>query len=263
MKRSGFTLIELLVVIAIIGILAALLFSGVFGLLNQSASARNKDNAELLQAAIMEYWHDQGRWPIPKGHKPSKVGRQTHRQTDSEGHEIQGTDYETYQYKLVYGALGSDGRIKDNGNGRANSGNDVIVKILLDAKVGTQKADKRYLDLGPFITTPYEDHADPTTLTYPIEDQVSARGLEEKAISGALQVPLLFQANFIRCPHCGKLYPEGGGRTTCNSRDCDYYKEKNKFYRFTAAELRRKIRGAKPYVITFDFINNKCDVSMP
>jgi hypothetical protein len=26
----------------------------------------------VLQAGIMEYWHDQNRWPLPKGVKPSK-----------------------------------------------------------------------------------------------------------------------------------------------------------------------------------------------
>ncbi len=263
MKRSGFTLIEILVVIAIIGILAGLLFSGIFGLLNQSANAKNQDNAALLSAAIMEYWHDQGRWPIPKTHKPKKANRQTHHQTDYEGDEIEGTDYETYQYKLVYGAVDKNGRVADNGYGRDQSNNDVIVKILLDAKVGKNKSPKKYIDLGPFITAPYEEHVDPNTINYPIEDQVSARGLEDEVISGNVKAPLLFQSSFIRCPKCGKLYPAGGGRRTCDSKDCAYYKSQGKFYRFKASELKGNVKGAKPYVITFDFLNNKCNVTMP
>ena len=263
MKRSGFTLIEILVVIAIIGILAGLLFSGVFGLLNQSANAKNQDNAALLSAAIMEYWHDQGRWPIPKNHKPKKVNRQTHHQQDNEGQDIEGTDYETYQYKLVYGAIGKNGKVADNGYGREHSNNDEIVKILLDAKVGKNKSPKKYIDLGPFITVPYDENVDPDTISYPIEDQVSARGLEDSVISGKVKAPLLFQTSFIRCPKCGKLYPAGGGRRTCDSRDCEYYKSQGKYYRFKASELKGNVKGAKPYVITFDFLNNKCDVTMP
>ena len=256
MKRSAFTLIELLVVIAVIGLLAGLLFTGVLGLVGQGRAAANKDNAALLSTAIMEYWHDQGRWPIPKGHKPKKVGRRTVRDTDSGGSEIEGTDREIYQYKLVYGALNKDGKVTKG------YGNDEIVKILLSAKIGKLQEDKSYLDLGPFITAP-DDGTDPDNLTYPIEDVVPAGGLEEQAKSGKLKVPLLFRSAFIQCPHCKKLYPVGGGRRTCDSRSCDYYEANKKFYRFKAKELKGNIQGAKPYVITFDFLNNKCDVTMP
>ena len=262
-KRSGFTLIELLVVIAVIGLLAGLLFTGVLGLVGQGRNAANKDNAALLSAAIMEYWHDQGRWPVPKGHKPKKVGRKTVYDSDSEGSAIQETEHEIYQYKLVYGALDKEGRIKDNGYGRDKSGNDEIVKILLSAKVGTEKADKSYLDLGPFITCPYEDGTDVSNVKYPIEDVVPAGGLEEPVKEGKIRAPLLFRSEFIQCPHCKKLYPKGGGRRTCDNRACDYYTSQGKFYRFKAGELKGNVQGAKPYVITFDFINNKCDVTMP
>ena len=266
MKRSGFTLIELLLVIAVIGLLSGLLFTGVLGLVGQSRNAANKDNAALLSAAIMEYWHDQGRWPVPTGHKPKKVDRKTITPTYVEGsqeHEVANQDYEVYQYKLVYGALDKDGKIKDNGNGREHSNNDEIVKILLDAKVGKLKAPKSYLDLSPFITVPYDDKVNPSTITYPIEEVVSARGLEEQVKQGKIKAPLMFRSKFIRCPKCKKLYPQGGGRRTCDNRDCEYFKSQGKFYRFKAAELKGNAEGAKPYVITFDFINNKCDVSMP
>lgn len=257
MKRSAFTLIELLVVIAVIGLLAGLLFTGVLGLVGQSRAAANKDNASLLSAAIMEYWHDQGRWPIPKGHKPKKVGRRTVRDTDSEGAEIEGTDREIYQYKLVYGALDKTGKVLKDYN------NDQIVKILLSAKVGKLKEDKSYLDLGPFITCPYEDGTDADTVSYPIDEVVPAGGLEEAAKEGKIKVPLLFRSSFMQCPHCKKLYPTGGGRRTCDNRSCDYYVANNKFYRFSAKERKGNVQGAKPYVITFDFLNNKCDVTMP
>lgn len=262
MKRSAFTLIELLVVIAIIGLLAGLLFTGVLGLVKQGRNAANKDNAALLAGAIMEYWHDQGRWPIPKGHKPKKVGRKTVYDSDSEGSDIQESEHEIYQYKLVYGKLDKNGKVtKDYGN-------EEIVKILIGAKVGKLKEDKSYLDLGPFITAPYDDATSVESLTYPIDEVVPAGPLQEepmlsKVKSGATKVPLLFRSQFMQCPHCKKLYPVGGGRRTCNSRDCEYFKSQGNFYRFKAAELKGNFEGAKPYVITFDFINNKCDVTMP
>ena len=256
-RKTGFTLIELLVVIAVIGLLAGLLFTGVLGLVKQGRNAANKDNAALLSAAIMEYWHDQGRWPIPKGHKPKKVGRTTVYDSDSEGHDIQETEHETYQYKLVYGKLDRNGKVAKDYN------NSEIVKILVGAKVGKLKEDKSYLDLGPFVTCPYEDGTDADTVEYPIDEVIPAGGLEEKAKSGQVKVPLLYRSNFMQCPHCKKLYPVGGGRRTCDSRACPYYETNNKFYRFKAAELKGNFEGAKPYVITFDFINNKCDVTMP
>jgi len=262
MKRSAFTLIELLVVIAVIGLLAGLLFTGVLGLVKQGRNASNKDNATLLSAAIMEYWHDQGRWPIPKGHKPKKANRKTVYDSDSEGSDIQETEREIYEYKLVYGKLDKNGKVASGYN------NSEIVKILLSAKVGKLKEDKSYLDLGPFITAPYEDGTDPDGLTYPIDDVVPAGPLQEEPLlskvkSGGTKVPLLFRSQFMQCPHCKRLYPVGGGRRTCDSRACPYYESNNKYYRFKAAELKGNFEGAKPYVITFDFINNKCDVTMP
>ena len=267
MKRSGFTLIELLLVIAVIGLLAGLLFTGVLGLVGQSRNAANKDNAAILSAAIMEYWHDQGRWPVPTGHKPTKTNKRTIYKTDGDGNEeTEGT--EVYTYKLVYGALDRDGKIKNNGYGVEHSNNDEIVKILVSATVKTKgggTTEKRYLSLEPFITTPYADgdQINPNTVRYPIEEPVPARGLEGDVKQGKVKAPLLFRSKFIQCPHCKKLYPVGGGRRTCDSRDCQYYQDHDKFYRFQAAELKGNAEGAKPYVITFDFINNKCDVTMP
>ena len=261
MKRSAFTLIELLVVIAVIGLLAGLLFTGVLNLVRQGRNAANRDNAAILSAAIMEYWHDQGRWPIPKGHKPKKVwakeSDKSVRDVDIDGQEIEGSEHQVYQYKLVYGALNKDGKVSKG------YGNDAIVQILLSAKVGKLQEDKSYLDLGPFVTCPYEDGTDADAVAYPIDEVVPAGGLEEKAKTGQVKVPLLYRAQFIQCPHCKKIYTKKDDRRTCDDRACKYYEEHHKFYRFKAKERKGNFEGAKPYVITFDFMNNKCDVTMP
>lgn len=268
MKRSGFTLVELLLVIAVIGILSGLLFTGVLGLVGQARDAANEDNATMLEAAIMEYWHDQGRWPLPAGHKPKKsqtgktagdIAREREIGADAISEEMEHS--KIYTYKLVYGEVGSNGAVKNNGYGQEHSNNSEIVKILLDAKVGKKKSEKKYLELDSFITV--EDGVDGNAPDggYPIEEVRSARGLDADAKAG--KVPLLFRAKFIKCNHCNKLYSKTGDRRKCTNDDCPYKKSQGSAYRFTAGELKGNAEGAKPYVITFDFINNKCDVTMP
>ena len=62
---------------------------------------------------------------------------------------------------------------------------------------------------------------------------------------------------FFKCPNCEKRYVKTGGRRTCDNRACQYYKQQGKFYRF---QKNDETEGAQPYVITFDFLNNKCSV---
>lgn len=273
-RTEAFTLIELLVVIAIIGLLAGLLFTGVLGLVKQGRNAANKDNAALLSAAIMEYWHDQGRWPIPPGHKPRKVNQRTIYQYGKDGDESTREENGTkvYSYGLVYGSVNKNGEVRNDQTKGYAGGNDQIVQILLSATVKNKSGEnvtKSYLDLEPFVTCPYEDGTDAGNVTYPIEETVPAGPLQKEPMlskikNGTLAVPLLYRSEFIKCPHCKKLYPKSNSRRTCENRECPYYEQNDhKFYRFKASELKGNAQGAKPFVITFDFINNKCDVTMP
>ena len=133
-----------------------------------------------------------------------------------------------------------------------------LINATVKSKTGNE-VPKSYIKLEPFITV--EDGVDADSAEYPVEEVRPARGLEDDAKKG--KIPLLFRSKFMQCPHCKKLYPVGGGRRTCDNRDCSYYTSNDKFYRFKAGELKGNAEGAKPYVITFDFINNKCDVTMP
>lgn len=147
--RSGFTLIELLIVIAIIGVLVGFISSAVLRITRTSAEKRAANNAKVLQAAIFEYWHDNGKWPVGTD-KPSKVSKTYSGLDSSTGGEAETMKY-VGTYNLTYYA--------DNYK---------VVKNLIDATLpdGTHKT---YLDLRGFAV--------PTkiTSTFPVDDTVDAQ----------------------------------------------------------------------------------------
>jgi prepilin-type N-terminal cleavage/methylation domain-containing protein len=62
-RKAAFTLIELLVVIVIIGILAALLFSGINAAIRLARRTQAKSEVQLLAAAMDAYYAEYHRWP--------------------------------------------------------------------------------------------------------------------------------------------------------------------------------------------------------
>jgi prepilin-type N-terminal cleavage/methylation domain-containing protein len=63
-SRKAFTLIELLVVIAIIGILMALLFPAIKGILDSAARTQARTQITGIVAAVKHYYSDYGQYPI-------------------------------------------------------------------------------------------------------------------------------------------------------------------------------------------------------
>jgi prepilin-type N-terminal cleavage/methylation domain-containing protein len=61
---QGFTLIELLVVVAIIGLLAALLFPAVSGVLKKGKTTTAQTEVKSIQTAITAYLNDYGKFPL-------------------------------------------------------------------------------------------------------------------------------------------------------------------------------------------------------
>ena len=245
--RAGFTLIELLIVIAIIGILAGLLSTAIMKLTKTAVDKRNKNNAERLEAAIVEYWHDMGRWPIDKSAKPVlKEGKGSALAGSEEA--ASGTAITTYTYEMSF---------------REN--NDAVVGLLLDAQLpdGTRK---NFLDLNGY-STPVESSVSKWPVREVVDARLAYRGeaTDEsgKAVPARKKPVLVYFAPFIKCPHCETYYPLTGSRNFCTEDDCKYWKNSGKRYRFTKAEKRRPYQFAQPYKIVFDFQNNVVDVSAP
>ena len=245
--RAGFTLIELLIVIAIIGILAGLLSTAIMKLTKTAVDKRNKNNAERLEAAIVEYWHDMGRWPIDKNAKPVlKEGKGSALAGSAEA--ASGTSIATYRYEMSF---------------REN--NDEVVGYLLDAQLpdGTRK---NFLDLNGY-STPVESSVSKWPVREVVDARLAYRGEATddsgKAVPARKKPVLVYFAPFIKCPHCETYYPLTGSRNFCTDDDCKYWKNSGKRYRFTKAEKRRPYQFAQPYKIVFDFQNNVVDVSAP
>ncbi len=134
--RSGFTLIELLLVLAIIAVLAGMLSSAILMMSKKANSDRISSNAKALQAAIVEYWHDTGEWPIGNNDQPKmqNVGKT---QYGKESAGEQSTEKNIYRFSLTYG----DSKLP----------NKTVVEKLLKGELpggGT----KRFLDLHGFVT---------------------------------------------------------------------------------------------------------------
>ncbi len=235
LRRSGFTLIELLVVVAIIGILAALVSSAIMKLTKTAANKRNTNNAERLEAAIVEYWHDKGRWPLPLREKPD------HKKIEKgykglKGSRDEDRDVTVYTYTKSY-----------------SSDNHKIVNNLLDVPLddGTVKT---FLDLHGYMTP-----ADPSA-TPPYEEVVDAWQYHED--NKGSPVTLVYFAPFLECPKCHTYWAATGSRNFCTDSAC---KEANggKEYRFTKSEKAHPVSKAMPFVIDFDLFSNVVNVRAP
>ena len=246
-RRSGFTLIELLIVIGIIGILAGLLSTAILQITKTAVNKRNINNAERLEAAIVEYWHDMGRWPIPANAKPVLTkGKGTALAGSAEaesGHAI-----DTFTYEMSF-----------------REDNDTVVGLLLDAEL-PDRTKKNFLDLNGF-TTPVDSSVSKWPVSAVVDARLAYRGEatddEGKSIPARKKPVLVYFAPFVKCPHCETYFPLTGGRNYCTENDCPYYKGNGKRYRFTKAEKRRPHQLAQPFKIAFDFNNNVVKVTAP
>ena len=243
--RSGFTLIELLIVIAIVGILAGLVSSAIVVVMKSATEKRIASNAERLRAAIVEYWHDVGRWPIPDNAKPVMERTGTKKKDmllNSETGDDDSNKTDAFSYVMSY--AGNNGE---------------VVNSLLEKMLPDGQTIKTFLDLHGF-TVPTEEYKG----KWPALEVVDA--FEAHEADKDAPVTLCYFAEFVVCPHCKRYYLRNGA-TGCTydgdsngKPDCDYYKENDQAYKFTDQELSSPIKGALPYVIKFDLNNNVADV---
>ena len=239
--RSGFTLIELLIVIAIVGILAGLVSSAIVVVMKSANEKRIQSNADRLQAAIMEYWHDKGQWPIPENAEP-KLENTGHKKKNAADRTTYAEDPsafdDTFSYVLSY-----------SGN------NDEVVSRLLDVMLPDQQTVKTFVDLHGF-TVPAKDFGQ----KWPATEVVDA--FEARSADSSHPMILSYFADFVVCPECKRYYLRNGA-TSCTydgdgngKPDCKFYEDNKLAYKFTESELSHPIRGALPYVIKFDLNNN-------
>ena len=243
-RRGGFTLIELLTVIAIIGILAGLITAAIFAVTGAANRARNESNAARLEAAIVEYWHDMGHWPLPslQSAKKNLVFRRVG------GSQLEGVtrtedEQQFYSYTMTFST--------DNGD---------VVGELLDADFNGTKKD--FLDLHGFATTIVEKPGDND---WPVEGTVDAwlahegQAVDEetgKTLPKRAAPVLVYRSDLYKCPHCNGYFV----RPRCTDTSCSFYKSNGTGYRMSETE---KVSASKPYVITFDLKNNTVSVSAP
>ena len=257
MKKSGFTLIELLVVIAVIGILIGILFHGVFSVTEVSNKKRNANNAELLRAAIMEYRHDTGKWPIPDA-DASGASASTE-DADPNAPSLNGRKRKKILWSLTYGEVdGKTGAVKGKNN-------DVVVEFLLNGKIGDKNVEKTYLDLHTFVTT--EDGTAAKYMTEATEETTSAYDWWRDHGKKGKDLALVYRTKFVKCPVCRKYVAvDSMEEGMCDNPDCHDTAanpddgDAAPSHVFSARELSRKVEGAMPYKITFDFVNASCKV---
>lgn len=114
-RTSGFTLMEMLVVVGVLAILMGLLAPAILKTFKVASSKKTLMEAQSLQSAIVEYWHDQGSWPLPKGTGITRSG-------------------EKLNYTVTF---------------REN--NDEVFNLLLDVNYGGSK--KNYIETAEHLTT--------------------------------------------------------------------------------------------------------------
>ncbi len=268
--RSGFTLIELLIVVCIVGILAGLVSSAVVKITRSAVDRKNLANRDRLQSAIMEYWHDMGRWPIDRNVTPTLKRSGSKIKDWQQDRQSSANKTAAFKYSVVFRG---DGVVADD-----QGCNDKLVEKLLDQLLPDQKTRKTFIDLHGF----YCPAADSQSVKWPATELVDAfdfyngNATDEAGNEIPKKTPILsFLARFAVCPHCHHYYLPSDAvfqqhEQTCyydgdgdGSPDCPYYEANNYTpYRFTKTQLeeRNLTKAALPYTIEIDLVNNIVNV---
>lgn len=230
----GFTLMELMIVVAIVAVLAGLVSTAVVRIMRQAAKNRVENQMAQIRAAVMEYRHDFGRWPIPPGGKWKPV------QT--------GGGY----WKLKFCSENMGGCQGDNS---------VVLEMLLDTgKTGEGYTKRDLIDIHGFSgvmstneVSDAEEKRTRTSQTYATWGDAWAMS-EPDGEGVHKKIPtLVWKDKVYYCRLCGGYYQNN----RCTNRGCDYFKERHAFRKLPASDMREV---AKPFYIAFEFDNDRAIV---
>ena len=73
-RRHGFTIVELIVIIVVVALIASISTIAYRSIQSDARDEKRKMDALMLQAAIEDYYMDNGEYPIPSGKCPGDPG---------------------------------------------------------------------------------------------------------------------------------------------------------------------------------------------
>lgn len=221
-SRSGFTLVEMLIVVGVLAVLIGLLAPAILKNIKIAQRKKNANERAVLQAAIVEFWHDQSKWPIKEGDKPEKAKG----------------------YKITYDA--------DNYE---------VFNQLVKADFGGRTKIKNYIDPTRHITTARAETAYPAFSAVPLEDVLEGRNGVSRRANPALVYWGDF-IKCPNCPSSsGAEQYSDIDATECGNNKCTYYETNGTRYRFEPGDRKASVRGLRPLKVTFDMLNNLVSVS--
>lgn len=233
-NRPGFTLVELLIVVGILAVLIGLLTPAILKNLGVVDDKQHRNERVLLEAALMEYWHDKGHWPLPK------KGEDGYLPPDKNS-------------KVVYRFNQSDPKQFDN----FYVFNKLLCKSLLNETGG-----KDYLDPERHTTTREKCGKDdyPNFLPARLIDALEGNN----DVKTRRELTLVYWKHLIECPQCPTddlRRFHGASEDKCRNPSCRFMRDKGYAFTFPPAVKRRTVRGLMPYKVTIDLLNNRATVT--